>query len=284
MSTRRNFLKKTSTSATILAAAPALLTTKKSAADEADFISLFDGESLEGWHINPEKIWHGTGGQWRVEEGAIVGEQDPPGSGNGGILLTDQKFGDFELLCEIRPDWGIDSGMFVRATDKGQGFQMMIDYLENGSVGYLYGEQIGGFGVRNFALQGTLDENDQLVSLKGMPTENYDDNPMTFASSPEDWIKAWHIGDWNDVRIVCVGDYPIIKIWINGNLVADFNASTFSHPNYDREEVMKTLGREGSIAVQVHGGSNRWGYRGKKSMAKHANTGVINIVCYYTHL
>ena len=45
-----------------------------------------------------------------VPDAAIVGEQDPPASGNGGILLTDRKFGDFELLLEMNPDWGIDSG------------------------------------------------------------------------------------------------------------------------------------------------------------------------------
>ena len=31
------------------------------------WIELFDGKTLEGWHINPEKIGHGTGGQWEVE-------------------------------------------------------------------------------------------------------------------------------------------------------------------------------------------------------------------------
>src|SRR5688572_4864972 len=65
-------------------------------ADEAEgWTTLFDGESLAGWHKNPEKIGHGTGGDWKVEDGAIAGEQDPPGSGNGGILLTDRKFADF---------------------------------------------------------------------------------------------------------------------------------------------------------------------------------------------
>ena len=48
------------------------------------WIELFDGKTLEGWHINPEKIGHGTGGQWDVEDGVIAGQQDPPGSGNGG--------------------------------------------------------------------------------------------------------------------------------------------------------------------------------------------------------
>ncbi len=257
MPSRRRFLK----NATVLAPAlslPAVLTHRKSQADEADFIQLFDGETLDGWHLNPEKIWHGTGGQWLVEDGAITCEQDPPSSGNGGILLTDQKFGDFELKLEIMPDFGIDSGLFLRATDKGQGFQMMVDYLEGGVVGQIYGENIGGFGSASLRLRGTTDDQGRLTDLNAESNPNYDQNPMSFAIEPEAWVKAWRINDWNRIRVVCVGDYPIIKTWINDALVADFNASTFIHERYDREETRNILGREGSIALQVHGGANRW--------------------------
>src|SRR5262245_38921729 len=100
------------------------------------FKSLFDGKSLAGWHKPPQKMRHGGGGQWKVEaSGVLTGEQDPPGSGNGGILLTDEKFGDFELEFEMKPDWGIDSGVFFRCTDAGDGFQMYVDYHKGGNVG-----------------------------------------------------------------------------------------------------------------------------------------------------
>lgn len=257
MSSRRKFLKKTA-ACTPFVMVPYAITNRKSLADEADFVQLFNGTSLEGWHRNPEKIWHGTGGSWRVENGVIVGEQDPPGSGNGGILLTDQQFGDFELLLEIKPDFGIDSGLFLRATDQGQGFQMMVDYLEGGVVGQIYGENIGGFGATSLRLRGTTDANGKLTQLAAEPSQNNAEHPMTHAITPEDWVKAWKINDWNRIRVVCVGDYPIIKIWINDALVTDFNAATFTHPRYDREETKKVLGREGSIALQVHGGANRW--------------------------
>ena len=62
-----------------------------------------------------------------VEEGGVLaGEQDPPGSGNGGIFLTDEKFGDFELELEMNPDRGPDTGVFFRCTDAGDGFQMYV--------------------------------------------------------------------------------------------------------------------------------------------------------------
>jgi len=136
-----------------------------SAPRESDWISLFDGKTLNGWHKNPDKIGHGTGGSWRVEDGAISGEQDPPGSGNGGILLTDQKFGDFELLVDMKPDWGVCSGLFVRSNDMGKCFQMMVDYHDDGNVGALYGEGTTGFNTRTFDINGQYDKDQKLVGI-----------------------------------------------------------------------------------------------------------------------
>src|SRR5262249_57792371 len=73
--------------------------------------SIFNGKDLTGWHKNPEKIGHGTGGIWVVENGAITGEQDPPGGGNGGILLADEEIGDFKVNFENNPDSGLRSGL-----------------------------------------------------------------------------------------------------------------------------------------------------------------------------
>jgi len=154
---RRRFLKSTA------AVSAALLHARAYAAPADGWIELFDGKSLAGWHNNPMKIGHGTGGSWQVEEGTITGEQDPPGSGNGGVLLTDRKFGDFELLLDLKPDWGICSGLFLRSTDKGQGMQMMVDYHDAGNVGQIYGEGLGGFNTRTFDINGKLDDAKKLI-------------------------------------------------------------------------------------------------------------------------
>ena len=254
--TRRTFLK-SALSAGVLAS-PAIHTRPKSLPADDDYIELFDGQSLAGWHKNPEKINHGTGGSWTVEDGAIVGEQDPPGSGNGGVLLTDAHFGDFELLLEIMPDWGLDSGLFLRSTDAGECLQMMVDYRETGNVGFIYGEAVGGFGSVPFRLHERLDSAGNLVGFESGSNEQYEETPLSYVCAPDEWMKAWNIDDWNRVRVVCVGDYPVIKTWINDTQVCEFNAATFEHPRYDRERVRETLGRQGSIGVQVHGGANLW--------------------------
>jgi hypothetical protein len=223
----------------------------------SDWITLFDGKTLQGWHTNPEKIGHGTGGLWTVEPGGVLaGEQDPPGSGNGGILLTDRKFGDFELQLEMKPNWGSDSGVFLRSTDKGQCIQMTVDYYDGGNIGHFYGEQTGGWVARKFSIQGEI-EDGKLAKLTPVNVKTLAEAGLVESCTPEEWIKVWKIGDWNKALIrVEGGKYPKITTYINGLKVGVFDAATSTADNYDREEVAKLLGEKGSIAVQVHGGGS----------------------------
>ena len=66
---RRAFLRETATTTAAVAALPL----GQAIAAENDWIKLFDGKTLDGWHKNPQRIGHGTGGHWFVEDGAIVG-------------------------------------------------------------------------------------------------------------------------------------------------------------------------------------------------------------------
>ena len=221
------------------------------AANDVGFVSIFDGKTLTGWHKNPERIGHGTGGRWVVESGVISGEQDPPGSGNGGILLTDEKFKDFELLIDLKPDWGVCSGLFVRANDKGQCFQMMVDYHDRGNVGHIYGEGTGGFNTRPYDIFGE-EKDGQLVKLSAKPAEPA--NPVTPTCTSDEWLKAWKVNGWNTARVRVVGNPPAITTWINGLKVNEFDGTKFEAKNYDKAKVAETLGAAGSISVQVHGG------------------------------
>ena len=231
-------------------------------ADEEGFVPLFDGKTLAGWHPNREKIVHGTGGKWQVEDGAITGGQDPPG--NGGMLMTDQAYGDFELLLELKPDWGIDSGVFLRANEKGVCFQVYCDYRDHGNVGWLSTETTSGdkrMIIRPFNIFGTLDDRGQLQGLTTKPDERpvaWRPDYLLDSATPEAWLRAWKIGQWNTLRVRCVGEYPRITTWLNGTQLADFDGATCPQPDYNREAVRKQLGRKGPIALQVHGGEKLW--------------------------
>lgn len=222
-----------------------------------DWIELFDGKTLKGWHKNPERIGHGTGGIWRAEDGTITGEQDPPGSGNGGILLTDKKFGNFELMIDMKPDWGVCSGLFLRSNDKGQCLQMMVDYHDAGNVGHLYGEGTGGFNTRAFDIDGIYKGDDKkLVGIKTNKHKSAKDVGLISSCTPEEWVKAWKLDDWNTAKVRITGDDPKITTWINGQKVCEFDGATSSNEKYqkDKKKILDTIGTEGSIAVQVHGG------------------------------
>lgn len=222
-----------------------------------EWIKLFDGKTLNGRHKNPQKIGHGTGGRWTVEPGgALSGEQDPPGSGNGGILLTDRKFGDFELSLEMKPTWGIDSGIFLRSTDAGQCIQMTVDYYNKGNIGHIYGEATGGWVARAFSIEGKRRDG-RLLGLATIGELPLVGSGLEYSCTTQDWLKAWKVGDWNQALIrVEGGRFPKITTHINGLKVCVFDAATCKAPMYDKEAVAKTLGDRGSIAVQVHGGGS----------------------------
>lgn len=80
-----------------------LVATSVKAEDPDDgFVTIFDGKTLDGWHVS-SRTGHGSGGRWVVEDGAIVGSQDKPG--NGGIIITD-RFMEWTDKEKRHPDQG----------------------------------------------------------------------------------------------------------------------------------------------------------------------------------
>lgn len=204
--------------------------------DEAGFVPIFDGKSLAGWHVSAQSghsgaSGHKSGGRWAVENGAIVGSQDTPG--NGGIVITDAAFGNFEVALEMNNDFVPDSGLFLRSTEKGQAYQYMVDYHANGNLAGIYGEGLSGnISLRNF------DFTDKVTEIK--PHECSFPLPI----KPADWPNFWHHGQWNELRARIVGNPPKITTWINGVRFMEFEDSEKRHPD------------AGGIALQVHGGGD----------------------------
>ncbi|HOW71379.1 MAG TPA: DUF1080 domain-containing protein [Phycisphaerae bacterium] len=198
------------------------------AADEG-FVPIFDGKTLDGWHVST-RTGHGTGGRWVVQDGAIQGSQDKPG--NGGIVITDAQYRDFEVALEMNNDYGPDSGLFLRSTEDGRCYQAMIDYHDRGSLMGVYGEGIGGFGALNFRTLGTP-RDIEMVDHPAFPC------PFTV----EQWKELWKPG-WNELRARITGNPPTIDTWINGVKTMEW------------KDKQKRLPDQGSIALQVHGGGD----------------------------
>ena len=214
------------------------------AADEPGFVSIFDGQSLKGWHASAQTghsraSKNKTGGRWVVENGVITGSQDIPG--NGGILITDKQYGDFEVALEMCNDFGPDSGLFLRSTETGKAWQAMIDYHSGGNLMGIYGEGLGGKPhIRNFSFINAPDKIQILTELKGVKT------PVPFPMPLEDWPKFWKHGQWNELRARIEHNPPHIVTWINGVKFMEW-----TEPGTE-----KRLPDSGGIALQVHGGGN----------------------------
>jgi len=183
------------------------------------FTSIFNGKDLSGWHISKTNH-HGTTPDFRVVHGLIVGTQNP--IDHGGILLTDKRYRNFEVYMEIKPDWGNDGGLFLRSNERGQAYQVTLDYLPGGSMGGIYGEGLSGVSGRN----------------RSMPTG---------VEAPEltPWTEVWKRESWNSIRARIEGDVPHIQVWINGVLVRDW---------YDTANHTADGATDGMIAIQLHGG------------------------------
>lgn len=152
-------------------------------ADDEGFVSLFDGESLEGWVQRNGKA------TYRAEDGAVVGRtaKNSPNS----FLCTKKAYCDFVLEFEVNVDKGLNSGVQIRSRSSDDykngrvhGPQVEIETAP-GENGYIYGEATG---------RGWL--------------------------SPELDIKdAYKNDQWNHYRVRAEG--ARIQTWVNGQKIED---------------------------------------------------------------
>jgi hypothetical protein len=202
------------------------------------YVAIFDGKSLDGWHVSAKsghsrKSKNKSGGKWVVADGAITGTQDEPE--NGGIIITDKRYKNFEVVLEMKNDFGLDSGLFLRSTEDGKAYQAMIDYYEGGNLMGIYGEGIGAFHYRNYSFLKTPDK--ITADIKGK-----DKGPTPLPVSPEKWPEFWKHGEWNELKARIEGNPPTVTTWIKGVKFMEWT------------DQKKRLPDDGGIALQVHGG------------------------------
>lgn len=141
-----------------------------------EWTQLFNGKDLSGWKTVGKA-------KWAVENGVLVGQQD---DGKADDMFTEKSYDDFELVVTFKVQWPANSGIWFRAKEEGQGYQM--DILELKEYGCATGSiRAGGF------LTKVTDES--IINREG----------------------------WNTADITAAGDH--IKVTLNGVAVADIKDS-----------------------------------------------------------
>lgn len=143
------------------------------------FKPIFNGKDLTGWHVSKTNH-HGIMGNFYVENGAIVMKQFP--YGQGGIILTDRKYRDFELYLEFKGERGTNGGIFLRSNESGSAYQLEMVGDGDKGTGNLFGELL----------------------------------KTTISARAEALDQVWKKGAWNVIRIRFTGEIPTAALWING--------------------------------------------------------------------
>lgn len=179
---------------------------------------LFDGKDLDGWRGFREK---GVPDGWKAEGGAITRVGDGPD------LITDQKYGDFELALQWKVPRGGNSGVIYRASEA-EG----ATYLTGPEMQVLDdAHHPDGFNVKTSA--------GSAYALYG-PTQK--------AVNP--------FGVWNRARLVVKGNH--VEHWLNGKKVVEYELNSPDWRQHLAESKFadtKPYGQEteGFIALQNHG-------------------------------
>jgi len=189
---------------------------------EQHFVSLFDGETLNGWRgFNAE----GAPANWSVVDEAIVC------AGGGGDLVSQETFDDFEFAFDWKVEPGSNSGVFFHVTedndqvwDTGPEYQILDNALHDNGMNPLTSA------AANYALHA----------------------PAFDVTRP--------VGMWNSGRIVVrnVNGDGHVEHWLNGFKVVEYELGSDDWTHRVAASKFATMPKygkttSGHLALQDHG-------------------------------
>ena len=197
------------------------------------WLLLFDGQSPDHWRGAHKDAFPEKG--WVVENGQlIVMESDGAESENGGDIVTQNEYANFEFQVDFKLTEGANSGIkyFVTEDYNPEGSAIGLEYQllddERHPVAKLGNN---GGGTRTLA---------SLYDLKGAPK-----------SKP---FKG--IGEWNTARIVVQGNH--VEHYLNGEKVLEFERGSDEYNTLVENSKYKKwdkfgMADSGHILLQDHG-------------------------------
>ncbi|MCS7469596.1 DUF1080 domain-containing protein [Stieleria sp. ICT_E10.1] len=156
-----------------------------------DWVTLFDGKSLDGWKPSRDNT------QFALTDQVIIGTS----SGQTQFLHTVEEYGDFELELEVK----------LHDTDLNSGIQFRTKLTRTNDAGKVrpsvHGPQV------------------DIGKSPGRSGHIFNQGNGAWITPKEDWTRNELMvnGEWNKLRVVAVG--PRIQTWINGKQVGDVTDS-----------------------------------------------------------
>lgn len=189
-------------------------------ADEAaGWVTLFDGVSTDAWRGYGSADFPAVG--WVVRDGALLHES----KGGGGDLISKRQFANFDLELQWRVGAKANSGILYRVA-------------ETNEPPYVTGPEY------------------QLLDDEGHGASPDTSAAALYALAAPQGKSLKPAGEWNDARIVLVGDH--LEHWLNGKKVVevDFASDTYK-ASLAKSKFAKWKGfnahRRGHISLQDHG-------------------------------
>jgi hypothetical protein len=199
---------------------------------QAGWRLLWDGQTSHGWRSARGASFPGKG--WEMNDGVLsVQGSDGHEGGQGGDIITVDKFADFELSVDFRITPGANSGIkyYVDpALNQGEGSSIGLEYQILDDARHP-DAKLGRNGNRT------------LASL-------YDLYPAAASKKPH------AIGEWNTARIVSRGSH--VEHWLNGDKVLEYTRFTpqfRADVSASKYKIWPHFGelREGHLLLQDHG-------------------------------
>jgi len=216
-------------------------TTDTSQEEDEGFVSIFDGNSLQGWEGDPNI--------WRVEDGLLIGELTPESDlkSNTFLIWTGGKPGDFELKVDFKISQDGNSGINYRS-----------ERLEDIPFA-LRGYQADIDGKNTYTGQNYEERKRTTLAYRGQQTKI---NPQDPPGEIRDFVErnAWRgleltkeLGDRESLKnLIKAEDWNQTHLVIKGNHLQHFVNGVLMSEVVDEDPLNRSF--EGFLGFQVHVG------------------------------
>lgn len=204
---------------------------------DADWTSLFDGQSLDGWTVKTvaadrDHVW------WRVVDGAIEANSLDRGKHDYIWLYSKREYSDFTLKLKFQA---------FRDSPGNTGIQIRSRYDETDGAGWLNGPQIDIHPTGPWRTGMMWDETrgNQRWIFPNLEQGKWVDEGMAPAG-----LKLHFADDepaWNEFEVTARGTR--VKALLNGVVVTDLDGAGILD---DETHRARKVGMKGHIALQIH--------------------------------